>query len=820
MPLSLDLNLLPILRREGQDQTDFPGLFAATPPRRTARGRDLDNLVLYLTLTGNLQTPPEYQIELLTRLAQQFYKTPGTVTSALRSLAEMLNRILLERNLHNPGVQSIGYLTQLVLRGNMVTLAHSGPCSAYYMTPVEIQESADVETSGRGLGFSRSATLRFFQLSIQPNEFILLTHQPELDWQLNSLRISSNQGMEGLRRRLLVGRTDAELNAVLIQAVSGNGKLRFLRLKSKLPEMARPQVDHFAPPTEQTITTPTSSAAAPAEVDEKPASAEVAEEPSSPGEQEQVLQAVEEAAQPDLNPEEFEHEPRLISQDSSTPVDEVDLFQQPGSEAAPEAGVQASQQAEIRVAQGVGTQAGPAPSQPGRQPGKRATLPERPRRSVQFTGLRRAAGSVLRALAVIQGAFSSAARQIGKALFTLLGRLLPDESMFSISPRTLAFIAIAVPLLVGVIGGMVYIERGQASQYQQFYDRAIQTSADAFIKTDPIEQRLAWQTTIELLDKAEFYRLTPESQVLRKMVQEAMDDLDSIERLDFQPALTSGLDRDVRIIKLVVNGGDLYMLNGNQGSVIRAVLTGGGYQLDPQFVCGPVSGGSAAVGPLVDMVPLARGDDTNASLMGIDASGTLIFCVPGDQPLVQPVNPPGTNFSEVRALDWNANTLYLLDPGSNAVWFYSSRDIAEPPRFFFGEDIPYMQDVIDLVVSNRDLYLLHADGHQTFCVYQAEATRCQDPFEYADLRQGRTGGPVIPDALFTQIQFAPPPDPSLFLLEPKAHSIYHFSLRLVLQRQYQPLRSLGDEPVSAFTVSAARTAFLALGNQVYFAPLP
>jgi hypothetical protein len=812
MPVSLDFNLLPILRREGQDQTNFPGLYAVTPPRRAVHGRDQDNLVLYLTLAGNLFTPPELQVELLTRLAQKYYKTGGTVTSALRSLADMLNQILLERNLRNPGVQSIGYLSQLVLRGNQITLAHSGPCQAFHLTPAEVKEATDLETSGRGLGYGRSVTLRFFQLSIQPNEFIFLTHQPAQDWQLEGLRISSNQGMEGLRRRLLIGRPDPDLNAVLIQAVSGSGKLRFLRLKSNLPEMARPQVDHTPIPTSEQA--PASPLASEEEVEHQPSLAgETAEEAQrAMAESRSPLDAqldnpLEESSQPEARPS---------GPGSPEPVDVVAIPQNIPPEAALAGEAQVS-----KPVTGGPIRADQTAAQRSKRTMKVAPARKsHPKLHLQFTGLRRIASSVLNALAVIQKAFASAAQQVGRALLVLLGRLLPDESMFSISPRTLVFIAIAVPLLVGVVGGMVYVERGQSSQYQQYYDQALQTSADAFIKTDPIEQRLAWQTTIELLEKAENYRLTPESQALRAMAQEALDELDGIERLDFKPALTSSLDRETHITKLVVNGGDLYMLNGAQGSVIRAVLTGGGYQLDPQFICGPVAAGSAVVGPLVDIVPLARGDETKASLMGIDASGTLIFCVPGGQPFAQPVNPPATNFGEVRALDWNANTLYLLDPGSNAVWFYASRNIAEPPRFFFGDEIPYMQDVIDLAVSNRDLYLLHADGHQTFCVYQAEATRCEDPFEYADLRQGRTGGPVIPDALFTQIQFAPPPDPSLFLLEPKSQAIYHFSLRLMLQRQYRPLRSPGDEPVSAFTVSAARTVFLALGNRVFFASLP
>lgn len=826
MPVSLDLNILPILRQGGQDQTDFPGLYAVTPPRRTARGRDQDNLVLYLTLTGNMRVPPEYQVELLTRAAQKFYKTSGTVTSALRSLAEMINQVLLERNLRTPGAQLIGFLSQVVLRVDTATLAHSGPCQAFYLTPAEVQESFDIQTSGRGLGLSRSPTLRYFQHTVQPNEFLLLTHQPAQDWQLGMLRVSPNQGMEGLRRRLLVGRTEPNLNAVLIQVVSGDGKLRFLRLKTNLPEMARPQVgaadnlEQEQAPVEPVrenlpleVPVALASSASDLPVDDQPQ--DVEREPPDI-----VESQVPEVEQP--IPERMDAD--TAGQDSP----ESEPPKQPVSEAgpvlAPTEAAQASIPAETLPVEQPPTRSEVAPSQPPTPRGKQSVQPasSQPpkKRTFQFDGPRRFFSALLGALAVIQTAFANSAQQLGKSLFVMLGRLLPDESMLSISPRTLLFIAIAIPLLVGVVGGVVYIERGQTGQYQLYYDQALQTSAAAFEKTDPIEQRLAWQSTIELLDKAELYRITPESQALRSVVQDSLDMIDGIERLDFKPALNINLDRATNITKLVTNGGDLYMLNGAQGNVIRAVLTGGGYQPDPQFNCGPVAGGSAVVGPIVDIVPLVRGDATKATVMGIDSSGTLIFCVPGDQPLIQPVNPPASNFDEVRAFDWNNNTLYLLDPGSNAVWFYESRDIAVPPRLFFGEDIPYMLDVIDLVVSNRDLYLLHADGHQTFCVYQVETTRCQDPLEYGDLRPGRTGGPVIPDAIFTQMQFAPPPDPSLFLLEPKSQAVYHFSLRLVLQRQYQPKQPLGEGPLTAFTVSPARSLFLAQGHQVFVTQLP
>ena len=130
-----DLNIFPIQRRAGEDLTDFPGLYAATPPRRAARGRDRENLVLYLSLEGSARLPAEMQTQLLTRLAQNYFKTPGSVTSVLRKTAEILNHALLEWNVNHPGIQAIAYLTQMVVRENLVYLSHSGPGHAHQITP-------------------------------------------------------------------------------------------------------------------------------------------------------------------------------------------------------------------------------------------------------------------------------------------------------------------------------------------------------------------------------------------------------------------------------------------------------------------------------------------------------------------------------------------------------------------------------------------------------------------------------------------------------------------------------------------------------------
>ncbi|MDX1438214.1 MAG: hypothetical protein R3335_15505, partial [Anaerolineales bacterium] len=79
---------------------------------------------------------------------------------------------------------------------------------------------------------------------------------------------------------------------------------------------------------------------------------------------------------------------------------------------------------------------------------------------------------------------------------------------------------------------------------------------------------------------------------------------------------------------------------------------------------------------------------------------------------------------------------------------------------------------------------------------------------------------MMPGATFSKIQFTPPPDPSIYLLDPANQSAYHFSLRLTFQRQFRPEDAVGEDTVVAFNVSPNRTIFYAEGNEVYYANLP
>jgi len=309
---------------------------------------------------------------------------------------------------------------------------------------------------------------------------------------------------------------------------------------------------------------------------------------------------------------------------------------------------------------------------------------------------------------------------------------------------------------------------------------------------------------------------------LRATAIASLDTLDAVKRLDYQQAIVGGLDVNVRVTQMVATASDLYLLNAEQGSVLHAILTGRGFEIDPNFQCGPTYG-PVNVGPLVDIAELPPGSFENASLLAMDANGNLLYCVIGSQPYSAAMAPPNTGFGVPTAMALDRSDLYILDPKVNAVWLYRNLEVSQQPRLYFGDEIPPMEDVIDLAAYNADLYMLHADGHITKCTYSGLAespTRCDDPYPFSDNRPGKVHGPFIEDTVFSQIYFLTFPERSIYLLDPQNQAIYYFSVLLNLQCQYQPKTPITEGDATAFAISPNRTAFLAIRNYVYYAAMP
>lgn len=228
----MDLNILSLARREGQELIEPPGLLIATPPRRPARGRQDDRLILYLAIAGSAPLPEEQQSQLLAHLTQTYYSSAGSVTAAQRAVADALNQYLLDRNQRaaSSGRQGVGLLGILVVRNDRLYLALCGPMHAFLITAAGAKHIEDLASLGRGLGLGRSTPISYAQSDLNPNDTLLLSPAPPAYWTVSTLSTLHNQSPENLRRNLL-SQAGPTLDACLLQARQGSGKTFFLRPK-------------------------------------------------------------------------------------------------------------------------------------------------------------------------------------------------------------------------------------------------------------------------------------------------------------------------------------------------------------------------------------------------------------------------------------------------------------------------------------------------------------------------------------------------------------------------------------------------------------
>jgi len=761
-----DLNIYLVARVQGKDYPELSGLHISEPPRRPARGRSADRLILYLAMEGNAPLSPVKNEQILADMARLYYATPGSITSALRKIADEFNKLLLGRNLRlaSSSRVGLGLLSQLVIRGEQIYLAQSGSTHTFLISAEKTEHFYDSEMTEQRLGQSRIVPLRFYQGLLKPGDTLILAAQPEPSWNTHTLAGLHGQGPESLRRRLF-SPSFPDLNAVLIQARPGQGKSIIM------------------PPSTRSGVTTTAAVG----VQSK-------SEPIEPALTLGMASESEEATRVDRNveamsPMEGEVSPVIILPD---PLEKKPVVVPETTFEGPDTGFIESKDLT-------------APS--GKNGLKILT--------VKFMTLLLAIG---KPIAITMNAMREGVR-------TMFGRLLPSETFLAIPSYVMAFIAIAIPAIIVTVASVAYFQLGRAAQYDVLYSQAERMTNQAMEQTPADSRRAGLEAALVVIDQTEETQITPETQALRAKVMAQLDKLDLVRRVVYQPAIIGGFPKEYNITRILLSENDLYMLEGNHGSVIRAELTDQGYEVDHTFQCGPDAPGAGAMGPIMDITLWPAGFNPNASVLAMDMSGNVLYCLPDEPPTTGKLaSPPSEGWGELVAFSLDLGDTYVVDPPSNGVWRYSHSNFEEEPTLFFDEEIPYLQDVIDMVVDRDDLYLLHKDGYLTLCFYsdlEEAPTRCSNP-SYIDFRPGKKENPLIPSNPFSQITITIPPDPSLFMLEPQREAVYHFSLRnLAFQYQYLPSESLSSQEATAFVIDPLkRRLFIAIGNQVFYGIAP
>lgn len=822
---TFDLTILPIHRINGQESAELPGLLAVTPPRRTARGREHDNLIVYLMLSGNAAFSTVELKALLNSTATSFYQTSGSLTFAMRKAAEGINAALLERNLAatGRGQYAFGYLALAAVRAEQCTLLLSGPTHAVWVSEGKSRYIHDAALSGKGLGSGQSVQSYFSQVEFHTQDLLALCGKFPKDWEADLLNERPPTSLEASYRKLTL--TQGDLNAALIQAHVGHGTITILR-----PEVGatrQPVAVVVAEPQEQPVT----EAAAPfeTELEESLSGSPVAATPSITEEELDALadfaaHMVQPSAyaippQPDVNPPLPKQEqssttsprnfpssiPRSgVSQPLSQPIST------PVVHPTPEPEIEETVEEENDVPLVV------------------ESKPVKTRSNAHADATRTMAKVMVGGIKIVR----RVNERISASMRKFLPRLLPGveshpNQPVSLPTYLLVFIALVIPVLVSVVSWIVYDKYGLSERYRELYVNATIERDRAVSETDPARQRDHWNNVLDLADQAVEYRDTPELKLVRDDAQANLDRLMGVLRLEFIPAFANGIGGATQISRLAASESDLYMLDAERGSILHASFTGRSLEMDTTFNCQPGTHAGREAGALVDILALPKVNAVGATVLGIDTTGNLLYCSPGQVPQVFPLPAlPNTNWGRINAFALDGGNLYVLDSISRSVWVFMGKDssFTDTPYFYFSNQIPDIESAIDMAVSGDDLYLLHADGHLTTCTFSRIAetpTRCQDPAPRIDNFPAHRDIDVFAQANLTQMTLTNPPNPIVLLLDAAGKTVYRLSPRS-LELQNQVTGFAGEDspfqsgPVGAMTVSPNYVLYLSIGNQVYF----
>ncbi|MCE9645841.1 MAG: hypothetical protein K8S20_07565 [Chloroflexi bacterium] len=814
--MTLDLTLSPLYRINGQEIANLPGLLALTPPQNAARGRERDRLIVYLLLTGNSTFSTSEYLQVAQDAGRFFYQTSGPLTSALRSAADLVNKTLLERNITTSarGQYTVGWLTLAVLRDTQCTLSLSGPMHAYWFGQQETRHIHEPVVSGKGLGTNQTTNIHYAQTTLSAGDRLLFFGRAPNAWD-SMLSDPTPSSLDAMRRRMTT-LTGADLNAVLVQATDGSGTVNLLSGMPETKEVKKegnnppPSLISSLPRREEAASTPRPSAALQSE---RPAPATVSSA--------HTLQPSAYAIPPQRD------ESHSQAQSTASPLASLPRNTTPRDFPASIPRIRSNMQAPA------GEMTNPDSSMPAGEIPAAGKTAEPPRTPQPQTPREPSARTRQTAKAIATGIQSTRrwSETIGEKFRIFLPRLLPNaetsDQPAAPSTTTMMFMAVLVPLMVVTIASVVYLRYGRSQQYDTYLGQAQEMKAQALTLSDPVEQRKAWENVLLNVDIAESHRETSETISLRHEAESNLDKLLGITRLQFNPAFSSNLG--IEVSRMAASEFDLFLLNAASGEALRAqpATSGGGYQLDTTFNCKPGVYGNYTVGPLVDILALPSLKSVNATLLGIDASGNLLYCAPGQIAQAIPLPVPDTNWGRVTAFALENGNLYVLDAPARAVWVYNGKDgtFIDQPYFFFGGQTPEKQDVIDLAIAGDNLYMLHSDGHLSTCSYsriESVPTRCQDPTPLINPFAAYQDVNLFASAHFTQMLFNAQPDQSILLLDADSQGVLRFTPRsLELQNQFRPTTGVTNPipsgPVGAITVSPNHVMFLSVKEQVYFA---
>ena len=769
-----DINIFSTGRENNVELDTLPGLIAISPSRKSARGRENDLLVVMASIHGSNGITGEGLNSWLQKKAETYHQTAGTVTFALKTLVDALNKDLLERNLRlaKNGSRISASVSLAVVRRELLYLVNIGSAHSYFSSAKDSLDLSDSDND-YGLGINQMLTCRFSQHEIKENDILVMSCQPPVNWKTETFAGCASLSNEAACRRLF-DQVGGDLKAALLRVKSGKGVITQSVLHNR--PASRGLRNEATPVNTPTAESESISQAAQAELDETLLTA--------------IRNVSRQAASPVQEPSTDENSAAPIMENIGAP----DQTMRP---------VVAADRNRTRVKSSQQKNTAPSPAQ--------VKAGQITRKTIEWANR-------------IQTGFSK-----------FLQKILPGmaEEPLKWSRTALIGIAVGVPLFIALFAGMIYAKMGKSNEFSQNLVMAEQYAVQADVQaSDPPMQLASLQQAMYWLDKAETYGESDISSALRESVQADLDALQGVQRLEMVEVIPGGLSAGSNITQIVATSTDLYLLDEISGTVKHYSMSSNGYENDEVFDCGPNPDNPLnLLGKIIDMVPVNVNNSFRATLFVIDASGNTEFCIPGEAGVTGSLSQPDQGWRNLQSIAIDGNYLYVLDTKGNAVYRYEGNGIQfeDKPTLYFDSQIPSLTEAIDIEVNGDELYILRSNGQMVECTYSHmkdyKLTECLDPAPYGDMRTGQVSEAIsFPEAEFVQMRLTAAPDSSFYLLDATSKALYHFSLQRNLQKIVHPrlTNGLNIDRLSptAIAISSGRMAFMAFGNQIYYSPMP
>ncbi len=634
-----DLYIYPFAYSEGKEYSELPGYFVGTARRRAVRTRETDVIVFRFSPYQKRDAEDiDFLNSSLSATSQFYFKTKGPVTTAARKAGEFFNDRLIKYNLSkSTGSYMVGSFQLLIMRSNEVYFANAGVSSVFVLSKSKTELFKNRISGNQGVGISKGLNFKFFHAEINNGDRVVLSASPPEEWTPQSLSASTRLSLSHLRK-LLIQQTEQDFEAIVIQFRTGNGSVHQLRMEPKSPSLETEVGDEGISVNKEIDDEDTLNAKEDSIPDDIPLPSFLSKPEIYSGDEK--IQSSE---------EEFKHDFDEINISGSELNDHLDSgkaeveFKQTPFKGAEEKPFDKKSPTENKQ-EGIYL-SGKTWEKEGREPSENIGKTNIVDTEDVVKGLTLVRNGLLKVTNISKKISESLSRWTA-SIFSRSNPTVTTSSN-SLTTANMLFIAILVPVLVVAIATTVYFKSGRGEQQNAFILQANDLIELATSEDDLAKQVVIYQDAELFLDEADKYGVSDASKELRIIIQQHLDVLQGVTRVKIQPTVAGGLDRRMEISRLIVSSSeDLYALDQGTGRVLRLIATRPDYQVDTSFVCGPGKYGSVILDKLIDIDIISSNNSLNAALLGIDANGNLLLCIPGGQSIGIKLQSPELNWGQ------------------------------------------------------------------------------------------------------------------------------------------------------------------------------